>query len=220
MNFPEHPPGRSDASRPGADPAQPCAALPGAAQACPGGVKVLAATDAVRWRDGFVDAAFPAVPLPSRRVFEQAGAACLTRLVARHHERLRDSALAHLFPRDPREFSELVAASTAYFLEATGGPQTYSPGHISTCMRSRHFAITIDEAGREIWLAELLLSLDEVAFPARVRGEFWAWVEAMSLRVINRRSQRDAPRRHPLEEAHASLRHAMGTRRRPVLCPR
>ena len=215
MHSPEQLPGQCQESAP----------VPGQAHdpasACPGAVRhALAAGDQVRWRDGFVDAPFPPVALPSRRVFECAGADCMARLVARHHQRLADSALAALFPRDPRHFAELVARSTAYFMEATGGPRLYSPGRDSTCMRSRHFSISIDESSREIWLAELLLSLDEVDFPPSVREEFWCWVEAMSLRTINRRTTREAPRRHPLERAHASLRHAMGTRRRPLMCPR
>jgi len=49
-----------------------------------------------------VELKYPAVFFATRRVFELLGESDLRRLVRRHHERLRDSRIGHLFAADPR----------------------------------------------------------------------------------------------------------------------
>ena len=157
--------------------------------------------DTVRWVAERTDAPFPAVPFPSRRVHVVAGEAAIRALVAAHHDRLRRSSIAHLYPRDPMRFAQAVEKAADFTVEACGGPARYTPRHGPGCMRTRHFPFTIDERARETWLEQLWHAFDEAAFPHEVRREYWEWQEAMSVRMINRRTTKAAPRRFPWHEA-------------------
>jgi hemoglobin len=139
---------------------------------------------------------FPEVPFPSERVLHAAGAERIRALVLRHHARLRTSEIGKLFPRDQAEFAALAEKAATFAIEACGGPSSYSDARGHTCMRTRHLPFTIDERARAVWLSALWQAFDDVGFPHEVREEYWAWVEAMSIRMINRRRTRAQPARH------------------------
>jgi hemoglobin len=44
-------------------------------------------------------------------------------------------------------------------------PAAFTPAHGNTCMRTRHFLISIDEAVRVTWLEKLIQAMDETGFP-------------------------------------------------------
>lgn len=170
--------------------------------------------------EGFSDLQVPPIPLPSPNVAHRAGEALLRALVERHHERLRDSCLSPLFPIDPGRFAEGIRRAADYVVETCGGPRrTVGDGQESS-MRGSHFHHTIDESAREVWLAELLLAFDDVSFPRELRPTIWNWLEAFSVRMINRRTTFAQPDHYPFSQAAQRLRPFMGTRRRPVVCPR
>ena len=77
-----------------------------------------------------------------------------------------------------------------------------------------------DENCRSIWLAQLLLALEEVGMPALVHRECWNWLEAMSLGMLTSDDMNASPRRYPFDLAAELLRPFMATRRRPIACPR
>lgn len=147
------------------------------------------------------DYEFPEVPFPSARILAEAGEDALRRLVARHHRLLRESSIGGLFAADDETFRHLVARIADYVVETCGGPDAFSAAHGNTCMRTRHFPFSIDEAGREIWLEKLFQALDDTAFPVHLREEYWSWLEPMSLRMINRRTTKAAPVRLPYAQA-------------------
>lgn len=142
------------------------------------------------------DLDFPPVPFPSLRVLRATGQPMLRTLVARHHLLLRASPIGALLPADDTVFARLVDRVTDFVIEACGGPAAYSTEHGFTCMRTRHLPFTIDEAAREHWLDALWQAMHDVAFPEEAREEYWAWLEAMSVRMVNRRTTRAQPRRH------------------------
>ncbi len=189
---------------------QPAARLDMAAHACQCGGDGIVVGDEVRWVDGFYELQCPRVPFPSRRIFEGAGEPMLRALVFRHHQRLYESPLRTLFPADRRRFLAGVTRAADYAVETSGGPKYFTSHHGKPRMRGRHFPFLIDETAREIWLAELWLAFDDVGFPARLRQEYWEWVEAFSIRMINRRTQRAQPRRYPFRDVPSTLlgRHA------------
>ena len=160
--------------------------------------------ESVRWVDASHDLGFPAVPFPSLRIYRSAGEAMLRALVLRHHTLLLDSPVAHLFPTDPEKFARGTAKTADFIVEACGGPARFSTEFGHTCMRTRHFPFTIDEAGRETWLQALWQAFNDVGFPTDVREEYWNWVEAMSIRMINRRTTKAQPARHPFSEMSAT----------------
>ena len=188
-----------------ADLPQPASRHEAPAHVCRSGADGFVAGAEVHWVEGFVELEFPRVPFPSRRIFEVAGEGTLRALVLRHHERLYDSPLRALFPADRRRFLAGVARAADYAVETCGGPPYFTSRLGKACMRKRHYPFTIDEAAREIWLGELWLAFDDVGFPAQVRQEYWEWVEAFSIRMINRRTQRAQPRRFPFAEASTTL---------------
>lgn len=148
----------------------------------------------------------PEVPFPSLRVIEALGEHGLRQLVAQHHALLRQSAIGHLFAQDAAQFAQLVERVADFVVEACGGAAQYTPAHGHTCMRTRHFPFTIDEAAREVWLTLLWQALADCAAPAAVREEYWAWMEPFSLRMINRRTTKAQPARWAYAEMAA--RHA------------
>lgn len=153
--------------------------------------------ETVRWVASGHDAEYPPVPFPSLRVIRSAGEGRLRALVWRHHTLLRASPVGHLFPADDEKFARGTDKTADFIVEACGGPAHFTPQFGHTCMRTRHFPFTIDEAARETWLDLLWQALDDVLFPDEVREEYWNWLEAMSIRMINRRTTKAAPARRP-----------------------
>ncbi len=143
------------------------------------------------------DLDFPPVPFPSLRVIRSAGEALIREVVTRHHALLRHSPIGGLYPADPETFAKAVKLSADFIVEACGGSAQYTPVRGITCMRTRHFPFTIDESARETWLGLLWQALEECAFPLDVREEYWNWQEAMSIRMINRRTGKEQPARFP-----------------------
>lgn len=139
----------------------------------------------------------PEVPFPSARVLAVAGAGALRELVRHHHALLRKSEIGHLFAADDTAFANLVERIADYVVEVCGGPAAFTPVHGNTCMRTRHFPFSIDEAARETWLAKLLQTMDETAFPQELHEEYWAWMEAFTVRMINRRTTKAQPAHLP-----------------------
>lgn len=160
------------------------------------------------------DLDFPPVPFPSLRVIRSAGETLIRELVTRHHDLLRDSAIAGLYPADPEKFAKAVSTSADFIVEACGGTANYTPVRGHTCMRTRHFPFTIDESARETWLGLLWQALEESGFPLDVKEEYWDWQEAMSIRMINRRTGKEQPRRLPYAAMPAALR----DHRQPSVC--
>ena len=147
--------------------------------------------------DAATELILPPVTYPSPKVLAVAGEEKLRQAVRRHHALLQASPIADLFVKDPWEFARLAERVADFFVEACGGKPAYSEQHGSTCMRTRHFTFSIDESAREIWLELLFHALADVDFPQEVREEYWNWLEAFSVRMINRRTMKAQPARIP-----------------------
>ena len=157
------------------------------------------------------DLAFPPIPSPPPTLFAVVGEATLRALVKRHHDRLRDSSVGCLFPADPDHFAAVVERIGQFIVEETAGAARLAQAQGQTWLRAQHLPITIDETARNVWLAKLLLAFDDVGFPAAARLDYWNWMEALSILIINRRTMVTQPRRYPLADAATALRPFMGT---------
>ena len=155
------------------------------------------ARESGRTVDAATELVLPPMTLPSPRVLELAGEEKLRQLVRRHHALLIAGPLIDLFPKDPWAFAALAEKVADFVVESCGGATTYSEQQGSTCMRTRHFPFNIDEAAREIWLVALFQAMTDVEFPVEVREEIWNWLEAFSVRMINRRTTKAQPVRIP-----------------------
>jgi hemoglobin len=151
------------------------------------------------------DLIFPTPPAPSQAVFAALGEEPLRALVRHHHELLRCSSIGDLFPRDPKRFAAVVERIATFMIETTRGSTQFIQAHGPTWFRSQHLPLTIDETARNVWLAALLATFEDVGFPDAARVELWNWVEAQSIRAITRRTMVGQPRRYPLAEAPAAL---------------
>jgi hemoglobin len=90
----------------------------------------------------------------------------------------------------------VIEKSADFFVEALGGGDVFTSQHGEPHLRQRHFKISIDESDREIWLAMYKKTLKDLAFPKEHLEEFWSWIEPLSIRMINRRTNMDAIKRH------------------------
>lgn len=151
--------------------------------------------------DAATELVLPAVPFPSRRVLDVVGEEKLRQVVHRHHQRLAAGPLAAMFPADADVFDALVRKVEDFIVESCGGAAAYSERHGKTCMRTRHFPFSIDESAREVWLQALFAAMVEADFPAEASEEYWNWLEAFSVRMINRRTMRAQPARITLATA-------------------
>ena len=158
--------------------------------------------------DAATELILPAMTFPSSQVLAIVGEEKLRQLVRRHHALLQASPIAGLFTEDPWAFAKLAEKVADFVVESCGGPPAYTAQHGGTCMRTRHFPFTIDEAARETWLAALFRAMEDVDFPVEVRAEYWDWLEAFSVRMINRRTVKAQPARIPF--VMAQLRFAGG----------
>jgi len=143
-------------------------------------------------------------------VLATAGADGLRTLVLRHHMRLRQSEIGHLFATDDTQFAKLVGHIADYVIETCGGPQKFTEerGARLTHCASRHLPSPSTNA-REVWLENLFHAMEETGFPLVLREEYWAWLEAMSIRMINRRRTKAQPMRISWAEANARYREAV-----------
>lgn len=157
------------------------------------------AGDQVRKVEPKVDFVYPEVPFPSKRIFGAMGEERIKEMVYHHHALLRKSAVGEMFPADNAAFEAAVLKTADFFIEATGGPDAFTSQYGHPALRERHFRFLIDERAREIWLMMYKKTLKEIAFPKEHLREFWNWIEPLSIRMINRRTGFEMPKRYPFE---------------------
>lgn len=149
------------------------------------------------------DLDLPEVQFPSARVLATVGETGLRELVFHHHGRLRHSEIGHMFDVPDAQFEKLCGLIADFVVETCGGPRNYTATRGGGCIRTRHFPFSVDERSREVWIEHLFIAMHETGFPAELREEWWTWLEAMSVRMINRRTMKAQPVRITWAEAQA-----------------
>ncbi|MCD6258622.1 MAG: globin [Helicobacteraceae bacterium] len=161
--------------------------------------------DEVRVIDSMIDIIYPPVPFPSNKIYKALGEMKIREMVTHHHELLLKTKVGKLFPAHPEALKMVIDKSADFFVEALGGGDIFTSVHGEPHLRMRHFKIPIDENDREIWLAMYKKTLKEIAFPREHLEEFWNWIEPLSIRMINRRTNMDAIKRHHWHEIKSGL---------------
>ena len=161
--------------------------------------------DEVRVIDSMIDIIYPPVPFPSNKIYKALGEMKIREMVTHHHELLLKTKVGKLFPAHPEALKMVIDKSADFFVEALGGGDIFTSVHGEPHLRMRHFKIPIDENDREIWLAMYKKTLKEIAFPQEHLEEFWNWIEPLSIRMINRRTNMDAIKRHHWHEIKSGL---------------
>lgn len=144
-----------------------------------------------------IDFIYPEVPFPTIALYRTWGEKNIRSMVRYHHGLLRKSAIGDLFPSDDALFAFATEKTVDFFIEALGGDKAYTPVHGHPALRMRHFHITIDEKGREIWLMMYKKTINDLKMPSECIEEFWNWIEPLSIRMINRRTTVTPIERHP-----------------------
>lgn len=149
----------------------------------------------IRMVDAMIDIIYPPVPFPSNKIFKALGEEKIREMVIYHHDLLLKTKLKSLFPQHPEVLREVIDKSADFFIEALGGEALFTSVHGEPHLRQRHFKIPITENDREIWLAMYKKTLKEIEFPKELLEEFWNWIEALSIRMINRRTSMEPIKR-------------------------
>ena len=152
--------------------------------------------DEVRVVDSMIDIIYPPVPFPSNKIYKALGEMKIREMVDYHHRLLLKTKVGKLFPTHEDALKMVIDKSADFFVEALGGGEVFTSVHGEPHLRMRHFKIPIDENDREIWLAMYKKTLKEIAFPKEHLEEFWNWIEPLSIRMINRRTNMDSIKRH------------------------
>ena len=147
----------------------------------------------------FIDFIFPEVRFPSKELYNILGEEKIRHMVTYHHDLLAKTKVGRHFPKEKAKFDETVEKAADFYVQALGGGNVFTDKHGEPHLRSRHFGAAIDEKDREIWLQVFKKVLKEIDFPKEHLQSFWDWIEALSIRMINRRTTFEAPKRVPLK---------------------
>ena len=170
-----------------------------------GRIKSFFAGDEVRHAEPMIDIIFPSVAFPSNKIFKTIGESRIREMVWYHHELLLKTKVGKLFPANKEAFKMTVDATADFFIEALGGENIFTSVHGEPKLRVRHFKIPIDENDREIWLSMYKKTLKEIDFPKEHLEEFWNWIEPLSIRMINRRTNMQNIKRHYWNDVRISF---------------
>lgn len=163
------------------------------------------AQDEVRHVESMIDIIFPSVAFPSNRIFKTMGDSAIRNMVWHHHELLLKTKVGKLFPANEEAFKMVVDKTADFFVQALGGGDVFTTLHGEPKLRLRHFKIPIDESDREIWLTMYKKTLKEIDFPKEHLEEFWNWIEPLSIRMINRRTNMQNIKRHYFNDVKNSF---------------
>lgn len=153
------------------------------------------AGEQVRMFEPMIDFIYPAVPFPSNKTYKALGEEKIRDMVKYHHELLLKTTIKNIFPAHPEALKLAIDKSADFFVEVLGGEEVFTSQHGEPQLRRRHFKIPITENDREIWLAMYKKTLKEIEFPKELLEEFWNWIEALSIRMINRRTSMEPIKR-------------------------
>lgn len=152
-----------------------------------------------RTADAKIDFVYPEVTFPSNRLYCEWGEANIRAMVRRHHALLRKTVLGSMFPAEDAAFAAATERTADFFVEALGGGKHFSDAHGHPALRMRHLHLNVDEKARDIWLMTYRRTLRECGMPAEHAETFWNWIEALSIRMINRRTTVEPIRRYPYD---------------------
>jgi len=146
-----------------------------------------------------IDMVFPEVTFPSDALYREWGEGHIRAMVRYHHALLRKTLLGSMFPPDDDAFAAATEKAADFFVEALGGAKHFTEAHGHPALRMRHLHLTVDEKAREIWLMMYRKTMIDLAFPPAHAEGFWHWIEALSLRMLNRRTTMEPPKRFPYD---------------------
>jgi hemoglobin len=127
---------------------------------------------------------FPDAPMPGPETFAALGEARIRRIVDRQHRELWAGPSGRLFAPDEAGLERVIAHTADYFVEMFGGPAGYTPARGKPMLRVRHRPLGVTADDRLYWLRAFARAMAAEAVPAATAADIWAWVEPLSMRMI------------------------------------
>ena len=112
-------------------------------------------------------------------------------VISKHYDLIRASEIAHIFPKDEKEFEQAKVNSADFFIQICGGPAYFNQNRGAPQMIGRHAPFRIDAKARETWLElykPLLEELKESGVTEKSLISFWGYLNIFSLWMINTQS--------------------------------
>ncbi len=134
------------------------------------------------------------MPLPSVRLYMVWGGDKIRSLVRYHHNMLRLSSIEAIVPYEDEGFETLTRKAGDLFVEMLSkgkfSPASYPFASAAVHRLYRDF----DETKREMWLEMYKKAVKDMNMPSECIEDFWNWVEALSLRMLNRNGRGEVKR--------------------------
>lgn len=128
----------------------------------------------------------PRVAAPDPAIYEAMGEANIFAMLEDFYQKLEQSALRSMFPKNMVKASQ---KSAAFFVGLLGGPPLYHERYGNPMMRARHMPFVIDEAARQEWLAcfdqVLADAPQKYNFPTEHLPGFRAFLDGFSGWMVN-----------------------------------
>ncbi|OIP54938.1 MAG: globin [Helicobacteraceae bacterium CG2_30_36_10] len=109
-------------------------------------------------------------------------------LIFVHYELIKESNIAHLFPKDEAAFELAKKHAGDFFIQICGGRAYFNENRGAPRMVGRHAPFRIDEQARNTWLelyVPILEELKEEGISEESIQSFWNYLDIFSLWMIN-----------------------------------
>ncbi len=129
----------------------------------------------------------PDVTRPHTDFLELLGEVGIRKMINRHYELMRESAISHLFPMNDVEFKKATVRSADFIIQICGGPDYFNQNRGRPMLINRHAPFEIDEKGRKVWLECYKVALLETQLPDNLIQSFWNYINVFSAWMINKK---------------------------------
>ena len=127
----------------------------------------------------------PDVTRPHTDFLKFLGEDGIRKMINRHYDLMRESAISHLFPMNDVEFDKAKVRSADFIIQICGGPDYFNQNRGRPMLINRHANFEIDEKGREVWLKCYKVALLETQLPDNLIQSFWNYINVFSAWMIN-----------------------------------
>lgn len=127
----------------------------------------------------------PDVKLPSKEMFTLLQEEGIRKLVSDHYNLLRESSIAHLFPKNPIAFEKAKEHSADFFIQICGGPMYFNKNRGKPQLFKRHLPHKITPEARVVWLDCYKQVLEKLNVHDDVKQTFWDYLNVFSIWMVN-----------------------------------
>lgn len=123
--------------------------------------------------------------MPPKEMFSLLQEEGIRQLVSDHYNLLRESSIAHLFPKNPVAFEKAKEHSADFFIQICGGPMYFNKNRGKPQLFKRHLPHKINPAARVVWLDCYKQVLEKLELPDNVKQTFWDYLDIFSIWMVN-----------------------------------